>query len=103
MSPNNVHARIERDRSGRTLIIAEGELDLGTVTTLRRALALAAEYDDGPLTLDARGITFCDSTGLRLLLAPPADATLRLRDPSEPLRRLLELTGTIERFDVEDA
>ena len=54
-------------QDARVLLRATGELDLSTVPTLERALAA---LDDGAPAgvLDLSGVTFMDSSGLRLLI-----------------------------------
>jgi anti-anti-sigma factor len=49
---------------GATRLTLRGELDLGTAAQLEQALAEA----DGNVLLDLRGLTFMDSTGVRVLL-----------------------------------
>ncbi|MGW3558748.1 STAS domain-containing protein [Streptomyces sp. NPDC000963] len=52
---------------GRTVVALRGELDLVLVRRLRPGLdALVREAD--ALTLDIRGLTFCDASGLGLLV-----------------------------------
>jgi anti-sigma B factor antagonist len=46
-----------------------GELDLSTAPQVETALAEAEEKSPGRLELDLRGLTFMDSTGLRVVLA----------------------------------
>ena len=50
--------------AGATRLVLRGELDLATAPQLEHALAAAG---DGVL-LDLRGLTFMDSTGVRVLL-----------------------------------
>jgi anti-anti-sigma factor len=55
---------VARDERGTCRLTLRGELDLGTAEQLERALADAG--DD--VVLDLRGLTFMDSTGVRMLL-----------------------------------
>ncbi len=57
-----------------------GELDLGTAARLEQALAEA----DGDVLLDLRGLTFMDSTGVRVLLeaAESSGPGLRIVPPA---------------------
>src|SRR5688572_14514578 len=54
-------------RNDVAIVRPRGELDLATVETLRAALD--AIESAGRLVLDLRGLSFIDSTGLRLLVA----------------------------------
>lgn len=83
-----------------TIVSVSGELDMATAPLLTRAMIEAAEHERKTVTIDASGITFCDSTGLRSLLGAPGPRPIVLRSPSEVLHRLLELTGTTERFTI---
>ena len=77
------------------VVIAEGELDLAAVPALRGCLA-----DPSVATLDASGVTFIDSSAIAVLLAAHrerATTGFRLRAPSEPVRRVLRLSG-VDRF-----
>ena len=55
---------VARDDRGACRLTLRGELDLATVPRLEHALANAGE----DVVLDLRGLTFMDSTGVRVLL-----------------------------------
>jgi len=78
-----------------TVIVLEGELDLGTVDDLQDAVDEALGAGARHVTIDCRGITFVDSSGLRCLLDTKAKAPLgvALLQPSSSLLRLLEITS----------
>jgi anti-anti-sigma factor len=65
---------------GATRLTLRGELDLGSAGELERALAEA----DGDVLLDLRGLTFMDSTGVRVLLeaAEHGEPGLRIMPPA---------------------
>ncbi|MCW2985023.1 MAG: anti-sigma-factor antagonist [Conexibacter sp.] len=78
-----------------------GELDLGTVD---QALgAFEANVDGHPeVIVDLSGLTFMDSTGIRLLLqlhGRQDGRRVRFADPSPPVARILDLTGIRTIFD----
>ena len=80
------------------LVEVSGELDLHAAGDLTRAIAPVLDASPSTIGIDARGLTFADSAGLRALLQARADAeqrgiTLRLTHLSEALDRLLEITG----------
>jgi anti-sigma B factor antagonist len=87
------------DRRGDTALLAvAGELDLHTSDQLTQAVGHALDTAPAAVELDASGLSFADSAGLRALLVARDDAqrrgaTLRLTAVSEPLDRLLEMTG----------
>ena len=87
--------------TARLLLRLEGELDAATAAALRGRLR---EFDDQPLVVDLRGVTFMDSSGLALLLEERARALrhgrgLRVGGATGQTRELLERTGTLRFFD----
>lgn len=81
-----------------------GELDLASAPIADAELR-DASADAEVVLLDLSGLSFMDCAGLRVLLA--ADARLReasgrlvIINSSRYVRRLLDLTGTSERFDM---
>jgi anti-sigma B factor antagonist len=74
----------------------QGELDLATVESLRAALDGIENAER--LVLDLRGLTFLDSTGLRLLVTLHQRShrdgfQLTLIAPAGPADRAIELSG----------
>ena len=64
---SNAGFRIERQETdGRVVFALQGELDLGAEAEFRRRVDSAGP--DGTVVLDLSGLSFMDSTGLRLLL-----------------------------------
>jgi anti-sigma B factor antagonist len=88
----------------RTLRLA-GELDMAGVDRFERLLSV----DDPPETfvLDLRGLTFIDSSGLRVLIT--ADQRVRedggrfivVRGPDR-VNEVLEMTGVAKRLELVD-
>jgi anti-anti-sigma factor len=84
-----------------TRIIVRGELDLAAADQLNQAL-VAAEESDLPILLDMSGVTFIDSSGLKVVVEHVLTAwqdgdRLRIR-PSEEVTSLFALAGLTERF-----
>ena len=80
----------------------QGELDMASVEPLRAALD-AVTGGDGVVIFELSGLTFMDSTGLRLLLdvkrcTDEAGGAMFIRDASAPVERILEMTGTASLF-----
>jgi anti-anti-sigma factor len=82
---------VTRDARGGSRIALHGELDLGSAPRLEQALAEAG--DD--VLLDLRGLTFMDSTGVRVLLeAAERGGGLRVLAPTGGEARVtIEETG----------
>jgi anti-sigma B factor antagonist len=94
--------RVLPDRE-RVVVALAGELDLATVDRVEQeALEL---YDRGftSLALDLRGLTFMDSSGLKLLMrlqhhAHARNCQFAIVDGEGPVRRLLQLTRLSDHF-----
>lgn len=75
-----------------------GDLDLDTVHRVESALGTLREEGSGDLVLDLRGLTFMDSTGLRLVIrwhATARDEGFRFAIVPGPdvVQRVFRLTG----------
>lgn len=80
-----------------------GELDAYSARSLEEVAASLRSEGCRDLTLDLSQTTFVDSSGLRVLLALHTDLAtgpgrLMLQDPSDPVDRLLAITGLTEHF-----
>jgi anti-sigma B factor antagonist len=80
-----------------------GEIDAHTAPTLAAAMA---ELPGGVVTLDVAGVSFMDSSGLRVLM----DVTRRARDgggdlvvahPTAAIARLVEISGLGEQLRLD--
>jgi anti-sigma B factor antagonist len=95
---------ITRRREGEARVLAlHGELDLASAPLLERALEDAENGGDRHLVVDLGGLEFVDARGLRVLLAARERSrqnghALSLRGASQTVRRVFELTQTIEQF-----
>ncbi|EFL19238.1 STAS domain-containing protein [Streptomyces sp. C] len=89
-----------------TTVTVSGEIDFASSAALRKALmAAVAAHDGGPgaITLDLSRVTFCDCSGLNVLLtvrdvARREHHLLVIGAAGRPVRRLLEVTGTAGLF-----
>ena len=83
---------VTRDGGGACHVALRGELDLATAARLEQALAEAGDE----VVLDLRGLTFMDSTGVRVLLEAAAGhgPGLRMIAPTEgEVRTTIDETG----------
>jgi anti-sigma B factor antagonist len=76
----------------------DGELDLYSSPRLTSTVDELLESLPAVIEIDASGLTFADSAGLRAFLVSQKDAEaagveLRVTKVSEPLDRVLEMTG----------
>ena len=92
-----------RHAAGTALVALEGELDLATAPQLDETLD---ELADHPVIVDLRGLDYCDSVGLRLLLRRDAEAQEQGRrlavvpGHAPVLERLFEATDARERLHL---
>ena len=99
--------KLETERAGAHAIIAiQGELDAYSAPSLEEEVARLLGDTVNDLVLDLSATKFLDSSGLRAILTAQrrladSDGRLALRAPSEPVRRLLDITGLTDHFIVE--
>jgi anti-sigma B factor antagonist len=75
-----------------------GELDLDTVGRSRGSLETAVANADLPIVVDLSDLTFCDSSGVRALLAlhrmaAASGGEFWVRNPTRAVAQVLNLTG----------
>lgn len=83
---------------GRIVVVPPVEIDIGTSTDFANDLADAIGAGAATVEVDFSAVTFCDSTGLRVLihgakLARVAGCTLVIKQPTDRLLRLADLLG----------
>jgi anti-anti-sigma factor len=86
-------------------IVFEGELDIATSPGAEAELKRVEADGASLIVLDLRGLTFMDSTGLRLLVAADARARdaghrLAIVKGPEAVHRVLEITGLDAKLDL---
>jgi anti-sigma B factor antagonist len=100
--------RVEERRDGdRAVLALHGELDLATIGDVRERL-LALQARRTPLVLDLDGLTFMDSTGIRLVLQAAQEAErsgweFSITRGSRPVRRVFEAAGLHDRLPFAPA
>jgi len=91
---------------GSTRLVLRGELDGVTAEVFDRAAREAlARPATGRIDVHLAGLTFADSAGIRCLVevrtaAGEAGRELTLVDPSDPVRRVLEISGLTAFFGL---
>jgi anti-sigma B factor antagonist len=84
-------------------MVAQGEMDLSTRRKLHDELTRLVAEGASAIEIDMSQVTFIDSAGLGgLLEVRRLGASLRIKDPSERVRRVLDmvLVGDIEGIEV---
>ena len=90
---------------GSHLIVAGGELDLAATSEMSAIFAMSAAGPQGAVVLDLVEVEFIDSSALGTILRAAqqleaAGKRLHVVVPDGPVRRLLEITGTAQRFTL---
>ncbi len=100
---DGIELAVDRNADGTTLRVG-GEIDLTSAPRLDDEIQALIEQSVTNLTLDLSSVAFMDSTGLRVLLKASKliegnGGRVVLREPSEPVRRLLEVSGLDGHFE----
>ncbi len=95
------------DREGLVQVSLRGELDLSTVEKVEDELRRVEERAGKLLILDLSGLTFLDSTGLRLMVtadqrARKAGRRLAIVKGPETVHRVFTITKLDERLQMVD-
>ncbi len=99
-SPFEIHSELRSD-GGR--LILTGELDIATTPQVEDAVRVMLAHRVRRLVVDLSGLTFIDSSGLRMLIilsdrAGAEDWALGLIRPSEPSLAVFQITGADENL-----
>lgn len=104
--PGDGRFTVRESRHGDTVVLSlGGELDHDTAEPLREALARHTGAAAERVLVDLGGLTFCDSTGLNVLLharlaAHDAGGSVELAGLRPPVARMFEITGAHTVFRV---
>ena len=82
------------DPGGTPVIVVSGELDMSNAHRLEAAVDEVVAAHPPRLVFDVSELRFMDSAGLAVLLGAASKVEqIELRDPTPPVRRVVELTG----------
>jgi anti-anti-sigma factor len=92
-----LYVETKRNGAGPAIIVV-GEFDMTGVEVFWAHVSEAVEARPVSITVEARGLTFVDSSGLMAMVrareaATEAGVTFRVSEPSPPLRRIAEMCG----------
>jgi anti-sigma B factor antagonist len=92
-----------REESDRIVVKLAGELDMANAPLLQDAIESAELVAAKTVVLDLQGLTFLDSTGLRIILAAREQCWRRGQEfavtpGSQQVQRLLSVTGVGEHL-----
>jgi anti-anti-sigma factor len=99
-----IDLQVERNGSTATVRVS-GDIDLTSAPKLDDEVTGLIEDSVNELTISLSAVSFMDSTGLRVLLKASklldaSGGTLVLGEPSDPVRRLLEVSGLDSHFQI---
>lgn len=85
------------------VILLTGELDLAGVAEVNKELRLAEASDARQIVLDVTGLTFIDSSGVRMVIEAHARSQadgdrLALTPAAAPVQRIFDMTGLTGRL-----
>jgi anti-sigma B factor antagonist len=90
------------DDAGVPTIKLSGEIDMSNVDSLRRLIEPVVARAPERVIFDLASLAFMDSSGIALLLQVSAKAqTVRLREPSALVRRMIDATGLSDVLVVD--
>ena len=94
---------VDVDQSG--ALVVHGDIDVAGGPTLE---TYVMRHENGQqLVLDLDDVAFIDSSGLRTLImatrrARQHDSKVQLRNVGTAVRRMLDITGTADQFEIEE-
>ena len=90
------------DPTGVPIVTLAGELDTSNAASLEATIAATVAERPERLIFDLSGLRFIDSAGIAVLVGATAKVnTVQLRDPSQVVRRVIELTGLSGVLPIE--
>jgi anti-anti-sigma factor len=98
LSPGDLLYVETRQDGARPIVIVVGEFDMSGTEVFWAHVSQVIEARPVSITVEARGLTFIDSSGLEAMVrarnsAIDAGVTFRVSEPSPPLRRIAEMCG----------
>jgi anti-sigma B factor antagonist len=92
--PAELQVETREEQSGVAVVRVSGELDVSNAETLESVVAQVCDGNPAELVFDLRELNFMDSAGIAVLLGGARRVpSVRLRDPTPAVRRVVEVTG----------
>lgn len=90
------------DPEGVPIVSVSGELDTSNAATLEARIVPVAAENPERLVFDLSELRFMDSAGIAVLVGVAAKVgAVQLRNPSQIVRRVVELTGLTSILPIE--
>jgi anti-anti-sigma factor len=116
MTPQHIHGMHHTIRArlfgravhGHTILTISGELDIATTAALRARIAAVLDETVLPVIIDLSRVSFCDASGLTMLLdvrrrTGAQGRAITLSGPRPNVRKLLRITGLDRAFRIYPA
>jgi anti-sigma B factor antagonist len=105
MVPDEAELELTVDEGAEPVVVTvAGEVDITVADRFRECLLTEADLGRRLIVVDMSRLRFMDSSGLSALIAGRralgSDGTIVLREPTEMVRKLLEVTGATALFEV---
>lgn len=114
MTPQHIHTMIVERRKASPIVSAprpdvaltiSGELDIATAAVLRDRISAVLDDTVLPVIIDLSRVSFCDASGLTMLItlrrrANAYGRTVALAGPRPNVRKLLRITSLDRAFPV---
>lgn len=99
---------LSRPGPGCTILEIHGELDLAATDYLRERMLIALRRAATHVVVDLSGVTFCDASGLAMLVHVDRRARLlglgfSLAAPSAEMSKIMQITGLQRHFTIHPA
>ena len=96
---------IRGEPDGEATLAITGEIDAFVESKFREEIHSLIDRAHSPAVIDLAAVSYIDSSGLRVLLGARTHArdrgvTLVLQAPSSFVRRVLDITGVADDFDI---
>jgi anti-sigma B factor antagonist len=96
-------AEVKSDAGGLAVIELVGEIDLSNADAVRASIDSTVSQAHERIVFELARLEFLDSSGIALLLWAAAQAqSVQLRQPSDIVRRIIEVTGLSEILNMDE-
>lgn len=101
--PAEVTIETALDTSGTPVVRLAGQLDISNAPSLDAAVTTVTAAHPAALIFDLGRLEFMDSAGIAVLIRASSDVeSVRVRNPTPIVRRLIEVSGLADVLRIEE-